>query len=185
MPFVNAPLFGQLDFAKEQSYSLSDLNQSQMDHLVDVYWRHVDPVEPVLDRKWFFLNYDDFLSNPTKVEATWLCIINLVCALAIQRQEQSPQRDRNHKANKLFNRAWALLRPEAVLWGSESVELVYCLVLMNRYLHCTNNQRKTWMTAGLAIRMAQSMLYHSQKSCDREKAGMKQKLWATCVSLDR
>ncbi|KAJ5496983.1 hypothetical protein N7463_008970 [Penicillium fimorum] len=69
------------------------------------------------------------------------------------------------------------------------LELVQCLMLMNRYLHCTINQPKTWMTAGLAMRIAQSMCCHiaeaplSKGSTDDK--GLKQKVWASCVALDR
>jgi hypothetical protein len=62
-------------------------------------------------------------------------------------------------------------------------------MLINRYLHCTNNQQKTWMTAGLAMRIAQSMCCHLTetpllKGPSDDKA-LKQKVWASCVALDR
>lgn len=184
VPFVNAPLFGQLNLT-QPSAVFPKSNRSILDHLVDLYWRHVDPVEPVLDRAWFFDKYNSFHSNSANVSSIWTSIVNLMCALAIQIQESIPQKERDDNANHYFNRAWTLLRPEEVLWGSESIELVYCLVLMNRYLHCTNNQNKTWMTAGLAVRMAQSMSCHSQKASDSKETRIKRKLWATCVALDR
>lgn len=185
VPFVNAPLFGQLDPTTELSSSSPQLSRSYLDYLIDVYWRHVDPVEPVLDREWFLGNYHSLHSSSANTSSIWTSIINLMCALAIQIQESMPQTERDHKASQHFHRAWTLLRPEEVLWGSQSIEIVYCLILMNRYLHCTNNQSKTWMTAGLAVRMAQSMSCHTQKASDSKEARIKKKLWATCIALDR
>ncbi|KAJ8104412.1 hypothetical protein POJ06DRAFT_244461 [Lipomyces tetrasporus] len=62
-------------------------------------------------------------------------------------------------------------------------------MLMNRYLHCTNNQQKTWMTAGLAMRIAQSMCGHLPEASSAKDSGddrrLKRKVWASCVALDR
>ncbi|KAJ5710584.1 hypothetical protein N7488_004740 [Penicillium malachiteum] len=60
---------------------------------------------------------------------------------------------------------------------------------MNRYLHCTNNQPKTWMTTGLAMRIAQNMCSHSTETSSahspKSDAHIKLKVWASCVALDR
>jgi len=70
-----------------------------------------------------------------------------------------------------------------------SVELVQCLMVINRYLHCTNNQHKTWMTAGMAMRVAQSIGCHvpetvSVKGLDSDRQ-LKKRVWVSCVALDR
>jgi hypothetical protein len=196
VPLVDAPLFGDLDLHSQSCHLSSSTElppRAYADQLIDIYWRHVDPVEPVLDRQRFLENYEKaYSASITPLCADydlWLGILNLVFALAVQRQEQSPLHQRNDEGNSFFQRAWALLPAESMLWKPGSLELVQCLMLMNRYLHCTNNQQKTWMTAGLAMRIAQSMCCHLAetplaKGSSDDKA-LKRKVWASCVALDR
>lgn len=196
IPLVDAPLFGDLDLPS-QSCPLSSSTElpprAYSDQLIDIYWQHVDPMEPVLDRQHFLENYEKAYSTTMTPLYTdysiWLGILNVVFALAVQRQENIPLLQRNEEGNRFFQRAWALLPAESMLWKPASLELVQCLMLMNRYLHCTNNQQKTWMTAGLAMRIAQNMCCHlaeipSVQGFSDNKA-LKQKLWASCVALDR
>ncbi|KAJ5817945.1 hypothetical protein N7447_007953 [Penicillium robsamsonii] len=196
VPLVDAPLFGDFDLSS-QSYLISSPTElpprAYSDQLIDIYWRYVDPMEPVLDRQRFFENYGKAYSTPiTPLYANynvWFSILNLVFALAVQRQEQNPLHQRNEEGQCFFRRAWALLPAESMLWEPGSLELVQCLMLMNRYLHCTSNQQKTWMTAGLAMRIAQSMCCHiadaPSSNGSTDDKGLKQKVWASCVALDR
>ena len=196
VPFVDAPLFGEIDL--HSPYSVPDFaaglpSRAYTDRLVGIYWQHVDPVEPILDRERFFRDYELSYSSPGALlhadRDVWLSILNAVFALAVQRQEFTPLQKRDEEGNRYFQRAWALLRPETILWKPGSLEVVQCLILMNRYLNCTNNQQKTCMTAGLAVRIAQSMCCHlpeassAKESCNDRQ--LKQKVWASCVALDR
>ncbi|RYP65999.1 hypothetical protein DL769_006165 [Monosporascus sp. CRB-8-3] len=196
VPFVDAPLFGKIDLHSPCSvldFTTELPPRAYADRLVGIYWQHVDLVEPILDRERFFRDYETSYSRPdTLLHAgrdVWLSILNVVFALAMQRQESIPLQKRDEEGNRYFQRAWALLRPETILWKPGSLELVQCLMLMNRYLHCTNNQQKTWMTAGLAMRIAQSMCCHlpeassAKESCNDRQ--LKQQVWASCVALDR
>lgn len=186
VPFVDAPLFGELDLEPETIAKHRELPPRQYaDNLVSIYWQHIDPVEPVLDRERFVHNYQKVYSSHSSQHAThniWLSILNIVFALAVQRQESTPQQQRDEEGNGHFQCAWALLRPESILWKHGSIELVQCLMLMNRYLHCTNNQQKTWMTAGLAMRIAQNMCSAKDSPDDRD---LKERVWASCIGLDR
>ncbi|KAH8689408.1 putative fungal-specific transcription factor [Talaromyces proteolyticus] len=192
VPFVDAPLFGEIDL--HYPYRIPDFAaelppRPYADRLVNIYWQHVDHVEPVLDRERFSRDYEALYSRSEVSSEVWPSILNVVFALAVQRQEHIPLQRRDEEGNIFFKRAWALLRPETVLWQPGSLELVQCLMLMNRYLHCTNNQQKTWMTAGLAVRIAQSICCHlpeasstKDSASDRE---LKQRVWINCVALDR
>jgi hypothetical protein len=196
VPFVDAPLFGELDLDSPQKFLGSPMelpSRAYADSLVAIYWHQPEPVEPILDRERFFRNYEALYTSPDAFSHTdreiWLSIFNIVFALAVQIYELTPLKRRQEEANFYFQRAWAVLRPETILWKPGSIELVQCLMLMNRYLHCTNNQHKTWMTAGLAIRIAQSMCFHlpggslaKDSSNDRR---LRQRVWASCVALDR
>ncbi|KAI1622247.1 putative fungal-specific transcription factor [Exophiala viscosa] len=158
IPFINAPLFGEIDL--DSPFSALDHAvylppQAQAGTLVDIYWGYVDPVEPILDRERSFNNY----------------------TAAFSRQGASFLGDRE--------RARALLRPETILWKPGSPELVQCLIIMNRFLHCTNNPQKTWLTAGLALRICQSMYFHAPETSSRKERQLKHQVWATCVAMDR
>ncbi|GFF51589.1 uncharacterized transcriptional regulatory protein C1F7.11c [Aspergillus udagawae] len=196
VPFVDAPLFGVLDLHSPCSvlnWATELPLRAHADRLVCIYWQYVDPVEPVLSQERFLHDYEATYSRPgAPLHAdrdVWLSILNVVFALAVQRQESIPRQQRDEEGNRFFLRAWALLRPETILWKPGTLELVQCLMLMNRYLHCTSNQLKTWMTAGLAIRIAQSMFCHlpegssAKQSCNDRQ--LKQHVWASCVALDR
>ncbi|KAJ5178069.1 uncharacterized protein N7500_000768 [Penicillium coprophilum] len=196
IPLVDAPLFGDLDLSSNSCVLLSSTElppRAYADQLIDIYWQHIDPMEPVLDRQRFLENYGNvYATSVAPLSANYdhrRTILNLVFALAVQRQEQIPRYQRNKEGNCFFQRAWALLPAESMLWQPGSLELVQCLMLMNRYLHCTNNQQKTWMTAGLAMRIAQSMCCHLPESPfamnPSDDKALKQKIWASCVALDR
>ncbi|CBF83062.1 hypothetical protein AN3269.2 [Aspergillus nidulans FGSC A4] len=190
VPFVDAPLFENLILDSSphsfRSYFVAELPpRGYADHLVHIYWRFVEPVEPILDYQRFVENYEKIYSAsggpPCTRSDLWLCILNAVFALAVQRQEHIPPQQRNEQANRFFLRAWTLL-PADLLWMPASLELLQSLILINRYLHCTDNQQKTWMSAGVAIRMAQTMC---GSRGERRDEALKLKVWASCVALDR
>lgn len=196
VPFVDAPLFGEINWGHSGIGIGSPTKlppRAYADRLVGVYWQHVHPIESVLDKEQFLCDYEGiYNSTDTFVDGNRtirLSTINLVFALAVQRQEMIPIQQRDDEANGYFLRAWALLPLEKVLWESGSLEMVQCLMLMNRYLHCTNNRQKTWTTAGLAMRIAQSLrcylAYDSSSKGSIKDQKLKQQIWASCVGLDR
>jgi hypothetical protein len=197
VPFVDAPLFGLLDLESASLASLSTVrtlpSRVDAERLADIYFSCIDPLEPVLDRMRFLKDVESAYGGHSELSDTErdlrLSIMNLVCGLAVQRQESIPQGIRQDQGNLYFKRAWLLLRPEVVLWQSDgSIELVQCLILMNRYLHCTSHQQKSWMTSGVAYRLAQSLCFHLPGAPNPVFASdweLKRQLWASCVALDR
>lgn len=196
VPFVDAPLFGEIDWSSPGNSTGSAAKlppRAYADRLVGVYWQHVHPIESVLDKGQFLCHYEDIYNSRSAAvdtdNAIRLSIINVVFALSVQRQELTPLQQRDEEANGYFLRAWTLLPLDKLLWEPASIELVQCLMLMNRYLHCTNNRQKTWMTAGLAMRIAQSLhCYLAYDSCSGEPSKdrkLKQQIWTSCVGLDR
>jgi hypothetical protein len=196
VPFVDAPLFGELelDFLTRSRDFLAHLPpRPQANYLVSIYWRHVDSFEPVLDRERFFHDYEASYTRSWDVlladHEIWLSILNIVFALAVQRQETTPVQERDAEATLYFQRAWLLLRPEKFLWKPGSVQVVQCLMLMNRYLHCTSHQQKTWMTGGLALRISQNMPCQLPKKSSSPGSNTehetRRKVWASCVSLEK
>lgn len=194
---ADAPLFGPLDLDPPCPLSESAARQlpSRIDaeRLGDIYFQHIDPIEPVLDQTSFLriveAAYFGSGARPSAEHDTRLSIMNLFLALAVQRQESIPQMKRQEEGKLYFKRAWALLRLDTVLWEpTGSIVLVQCLLLLNRYLHYTSHQHKSWMTSGLAIRVAQSICCQLPVSSNADSASerrLKQQVWASCVGLDR
>jgi hypothetical protein len=197
VPFVDAPLFGPLDL--EPACLVPDPTARALpsrvdaEGLADIYFDCIDPLEPVLNQIRFSRDVETAYCVPRALSDTErdirLSIMNLVFALAVQRQESIPQAIRQDQGNLYFKRAWVLLRPEIVLWQSTgSIEVVQCLILMNRYLHCTSHQQKAWVASGLAYRIAQSLCCHLPGPPDTDFASdreLKRQVWASCVALDR
>lgn len=191
VPFVDAPLFGDVDLrppriAPDLAARLPP--RAYADRLVGIYWQHIDPMEPVLDRARFSRNYELLYSQPGRSPHPegdiWASILNAVFALAVQRQESTPLQQRDEEGNRYFQCAWALLRSDTLLWEPASLEKVQCLMLINRYLHCTSNPQKTWVTAGLAIRIVQSMCRNVSNESHEDRQ-LRQRVWASCIALDR
>ena len=197
VPFVDAPLFGPMDL-DPQSF-VSEVSPRALppravaQQLADVYFDFIEPIEPVLNRARSFDDLETIYRGSCETSETeWdirRSILNLVFALATQRQESLPPDMRQTQANEFFKRAWVLFRPEFVLWHSPgSIEMVQCLILLNRYLHCTSHQQKAWMTSGLAYRLAQVLCCEGPASpCDQPDSDvhLKRQVWASCVALDR
>ena len=191
-PMTDAPLF-KLDLRRDafdnrtsQYTNLVLPQRKHADHLVELYWQHIYPLEPFLDRQQFPRAYQAlFAGEPldSANERIFLCTLNTVFALSIQLQESLPVERRDVESDAYFKRAWALLRLEAdTLSEPATPELVRCLLLVGRYLQCTKNMHQTWMAVGLAIRTAQSLGLH--KAID-DTDNITRQLWQCCIYMDR
>ncbi|KAH8891153.1 putative fungal-specific transcription factor [Thozetella sp. PMI_491] len=196
MPMLNAPLFGPLPLHKIADSSAHHLDhvlppRKQADRLFDLYWRHVDPVEPMLDRPSFSQTYLALFSGATvgADETIFLSTLNVVFALSAQLEEHVPAAEREEASRTYFGRAWALLPPASVLWSHGTYDLVQCLMLMSRYLQCTNSPHQTWMAIGSAVGIAQSLGLHvpdtSPAGSNGHNKHRKRQIWQGCILLHR
>jgi hypothetical protein len=193
----DAPLFDlRLSFTPQPSATVDSVlpQRRHADRLVDLFWQHIQPLEPMLEQDLFTRSYEAlFAGHPLPANAderVFLSTLNTVFALSTQLQESLPAGERNQASNTYFHRAWAMLRIEAVLWEPGSLEVVQCLLLMARYLQCSNNLHQTWMAVGMAVRMAQSIGLDKPKfapdaSSDRIRPDFREQLWQCCVYMDR
>jgi len=168
IPLTNAPLFGLLSPHRISSGAVHHVDnvlppRKQADRLMDLYWQHIQPLEPILDEERFSHSYQALFVGTSleSDERAFLGSLNTVFALSTQLQEHLPPEQRDEASNTYFHRAWGLLRPESIVWEPGSIELVQCLLLMSRYLQCSDNPHLTWMTAGSAMRIAQSLGLHT------------------------
>ena len=195
IPLTDAPMFGLLSRRQTTDGSLHAENvlppRKPADHLVNVYWRYIEPLEPLLEQERFFRSYQTLFTGSELDcdERIFLSTLNVVFALSTQLQENIPPEQRDEASKAFFQRAWSLLRPETIVWEHGSLELVQCLLLMSRYLQCTKNLHQTWMAVGSAVRIAQSLGLHvpdnTSSSSLNGDGRLRRQVWQCCVSMDR
>ena len=198
IPLLDAPLFGSSSPTTSQSPN-STLNQAnnvlpprkQADHLLGLYWQHLDSLEPTLDQSAFHRSYQALYigEDVERDERLFTSTLNVVFALATQLQEDVPPDQRESISLTFFSRTWGLIRPDLVLWECPSIELVQCLLLMSRFSQCTSNQHQTWMLLGVAVRVAQSLGLHQHDICTADMGfsynWRARELWHQCAFMDR
>ena len=197
-PMKDAPLFDLRLGAEPGGDSVDSSSvlphRRHADHLVDLFWEHIQPIEPILEQALFSRSYDAlFAGRPLPGgadERVFLSTLNVVFALATQLREGLPADERNMAGNTYFRRAQAMLRVEAALWEPGSIEVVQCLLLMARYLQCSSHLHQTWMTVGIAVRIAQSIGLDRPNSPPTDCLGrvprhFREQLWQCCVYVDR
>lgn len=200
-PMTDAPLFGLLprrQITDASAYHVDNVlpPRKHADQLVDIYWRYIQPLEPFLEQKRFTSSYEALFvgelidgDEHDRNSTIFVSSLNAIFALSTQIQECMEPKQRDEASDIYFQRAWALLRPEAILWGPGSLEIIQCLLLMGKYLQCTNNPHQTWMAIGSAVRIAQSLGLHASESasshCPSSERMLKRQLWQCCVFMDR
>lgn len=194
MPMTDAPLFGgeikRIHINDNIAHGADNVlpSRKQADHLISLYWKHLESIEPLFDEVAFHHSYQ-LLSDGKDLycdESVFISTLNAIFAIATQLQEHIPTQHRNEASENFFQRAWSLLRPEQALWDAPSTGTLGCIILLARYLQCTANLHQTWMTVGLAVRMAQSLGLHLlDGSSDQRDAQVGRQMWQACVGLDR
>ena len=199
MPMANAPLFGPVRRRVRPNINNQHTDyvlpqRKHADYLMDIYWRYIQPSEPLLDRESFSLLYEALFAGTTMDtdERVFLATINTIFALATQAQEELSSEKRDEASNTFFNRAWDLLPPENIIWEAGSLEIVQCLLLMARYLQCTSNPNQCWMAISSAVCVAQNLgLHNIDRTCSgglplppRVKHRRK-RVWQCCVFIHR
>ncbi|KAL2427189.1 Sorbicillinoid biosynthetic cluster transcription factor 2 [Exophiala dermatitidis] len=201
MPLLDAPLFGDdlprrppvqhIDGASIHSDNVLPPRR-HADHLVSLYWQRLDSLDPLLEQDRFSTSYELLFTGGELDcdERIFVSTLNAIFALSTQLQEFSSPHQRNEASKTFFQRAWTLLRPDTIVWGPSSVELVQCLLLLARYLECTRNLQHTWMAIGSAVRIAQSLGLHIQDKCPstdpvNQDIRLRRRVWNYCAWLDR
>jgi hypothetical protein len=195
-PMTDAPLFGPLSRHQATDSNIYHVDnvlppRKHADQLMDIYWRYIQPLEPFVVEERFIDSYKalfDGRSTNTD-ERIFISSLNAIFALATQIQECMEPRQREGASSAYFHRAWALLRPETILWEPGSLEIVQCLLLLSRYLQCTNNPHQTWMAVGSAVRIAQSLGLHlpdiTSTPAPKNERAIRRQLWQCCIFMDR
>ncbi|KAI8716340.1 Zn(2)-C6 fungal-type domain-containing protein [Fusarium sp. LHS14.1] len=159
------------------------------DHLLDVYWRCIDPLYPFLDRGQMESMYhrlwaEENLGKDTKI---FICLLNVVFSLSCNLNARMEPEERTTNAAVFYRRSQALLDFSDV--QSRSILTVQCFLLSGQYLQSTNESQQCWMSVGLAIRVAQSIgLDLVETSAGAPTTGLREtmrKVWHGCILMDR
>ena len=158
------------------------------DHLLDCYWRLVNTLYPFLDPAGFQSTYQRLWTgeDPGEDAPTFLCLLNIVFAIACNLDAVIPAADRAHEADVFYRRGQEFL--ELDLIQNRSILTVQCFLLLGQYLQSTNDSQQCWIFVGLAIRVAQSLgldLPHTTEPCPVHKAETLRRVWHGCVLMDR
>ncbi|KAH7410874.1 putative fungal-specific transcription factor [Cadophora sp. MPI-SDFR-AT-0126] len=195
-PMTDAPLFGSFNYRQHSDHEHEVDNvlppRRHADHLMNIYWRRLHPLEPIVNEAHFLQLYQAIFAGSLpdgEDERTFLATVNTIFALATQLEETLQPEQREKASGTYFHRAWSLLRPEVVIWEPGSLAIVECLLLMSRFLQCTNNPHRTWMVVGSAVRIAQSLGLHRRDAASSAvpelHAHRRERLWQCCVFVDR
>jgi hypothetical protein len=196
IPMTDAPLFGLRPRRHPADSRICQVDnvlppRKHADQLMEIYWQNIQPFEPFLEPERFSNSYKALFEGSllNDDERIFVSTLNTLFALSTQLQECMPSEQREEVSNTYFHRAWTLLQPETILWEPASLELLQCLLLMSRYLQCTNSRDQTWMALGCAVRIAQNLGLHLPERSSTyplsSESRMKQQLWQCCVFMDR
>ncbi|KAJ7614105.1 fungal-specific transcription factor domain-containing protein [Roridomyces roridus] len=128
--------------------------ETLINSLVSLYFLHLDPILPLLERSLFEEGINRRLHEHKSDFGSTLL---LVCALG---SLYSTEPDRTQMAWDFFNRVELCghsLRQQPTLYDLQS----YCLAA--QFLHCTANIRSCWIIVGFGIGLAQDIGAHRRK----------------------
>lgn len=177
--------------------ALSDLEflprRQTADLYVQQFWRIIHVVFPILHKPTFDSFYNSLWlpSSPNRQTAqaddpTLFATLNLVFALGAQFTTPAGSVERRAVAEHFYQRARMLVPIDAI--DVMTIPTVQILLLTTVYFQNTNYATRCWNTAGLAIRAAQSLGLHLERTSERRSQldrEISRRLWHLCVTMDR
>jgi hypothetical protein len=157
------------------------------DALVEIYWRTVFPLYPLVDPYDFKKRYDTLWTGtlPEHDESEFLCLVNTVFALSTQTDESVRPQDRSQVSKTYLKRVQALLN----IWRPGTLQTVQIFLILAHYLQTTNEPHQCWMSVGNAVRIAQSLGLHLDRTTNRislsSERELSRRVWYGCVLMDR
>lgn len=157
--------------------------------LLQQYFSNTGLLFPYIHEKTFMKTYADVQANGfTKVNRTWLGLLNIILALVTStaiRANQGAQ-ERAVLSDTYYRRAMGLCDKQ-VMRGT-SLEVVQYLLVMGQYLQGTQKSIQAWATHGLAVKAAFQLGLHSSEASTKFspiEREMRKRTWYGCVILDR
>jgi Fungal specific transcription factor domain len=156
------------------------------DHLVDLYFKYVHTLYPLLHEPSFRAQYEKLWITPPGTtgddDPLVYCLLNLVLALGCQ--FSTLFESTIHSGDTFFNRAKTLLGFS--IFDVGTLQVVQALLLMGGYLQSTNRPNRCWNVLGMGIRVAQGLGLHIERnSGDLVERETRRRVWWGCVLMDR
>lgn len=173
--------------AKQRSMEYVLPSRRRADALLTAYWQYVHVLYPYLDKKQIEDDFESLWKADGSIvdERSFMCLLNIIFALASQIDISTPIPERGRLANDFFTRATELL--DVIDTGS--VRSVESFLMLGQYFQSTSEPHPCWVYIGLAIRTAQSLGLHLAETTERINDVRVQqrlrKLWHGCILMDR
>ncbi|KAK5046102.1 hypothetical protein LTR84_008559 [Exophiala bonariae] len=159
----------------------------EADSLMTLYWNHMHPFSPFLDKEQFQADYDDLwrARDSHALAESFMCLLHIILALSSQIDISVPLDSRAALATKYYEKARRLMHILEV----GSIRSVQSYLLLGQYFLSTQQSHHTWLYVGLAIRTAQSLGLHlpgtSELVCDSRTRELLRRVWHGCILIDR
>ncbi|KAF9987405.1 hypothetical protein BGZ75_000667 [Mortierella antarctica] len=147
-----------------------------MDHLLELYFKHMYPFSPMFIRKTFMREYQR--QRPT---LHMIMLLNAIFSAACMYSDDPTVKQ---DATKYFGRAKIIMDEVAHI---SSLTNIQALMLMAHHRHAHGSFSGGWLYSGMAIRMAIDMGLHRQdrKSVDVEQSVITNRVWSALYIYDR
>ncbi|KAH8807603.1 fungal-specific transcription factor domain-containing protein [Xylogone sp. PMI_703] len=166
--------------------------KADIDELVAIYFDRKHFTLPLIHRRHFQRQYEDFWGSPDSVNPLWLSILfSMACVASLLREANSTYfaREKLTKRSTLFH----IAAGKCLVVGRYYRPQEYVLEALTLYAHYENLQslepsREAGVIFGMTIRMAYEMGYHrdpdSFGSFTVFEGEMRRRLWAVCKQMD-
>ncbi|KAI5819312.1 fungal-specific transcription factor domain-containing protein [Pyronema omphalodes] len=178
--------------SKKDLLALVPANTSEVDRLVDAYFRNHNPLFRVLHQPTFRRQLEQFKENPEGVEILWLGLLMVVMSIAIKIHDASGEPPIKLPSNTDTITTWHAFRSaaEQCLVVGEYTKKLYVHTVQTLILLCLGTtDDNSWLHMGSVIRIAMSMGLHRDPgqfpAISPGEAEIRRRLWTqiTCIDL--
>ncbi|KAF8980024.1 hypothetical protein BGZ46_004737 [Entomortierella lignicola] len=158
---------------------------NSMDHLLNIHFRFVHPVLPMLHQK---ILYDQVHGNESILPHLLFAVFGLASRFSESPVFRTPQPGSDRPPCTVFyERAKQLIKEE---YDHSQIGTVQALLLMSVQQMGFCESQKAWLHVGMAIRMAQDLglnkeLPEHEQSRNRLSAELRKRTWWSCYVVER
>ena len=155
--------------------------------LFDAYFNNTHTLYPYLHRSSIQQAYNEASATGFKhVRPSWLALLNLIFALAVQTSIDTNIRLERAEAALFFQRAKRVFSQNIL--STNSLESMQVMLLLCQYLQSSRKPNQCWNVLGIAIRIGQGLGLHMMKASNsaatRLEKEMRKRTWYAAIVLD-
>ena len=155
--------------------------------LFDLYFSNTHTLYPYLHRPSIQQAYNETAATGFKrVRPSWLALLNLVFALAVQTSNDTNSTSERAEAALFFQRAKRVFSQNIL--STNSLESMQVMLLMCQYLQSSRKPNQCWNVLGIAIRIGQGLGLHMMKTGNNTATRLEQEIrkwtWYAAIVLD-